>query len=110
MWKLHAKLLERNRITDPAENMNITKASDLKIGQLVFVKDHQKGTFDQTYIYDHGVLGILNDNTDVLTTPDWKEKRYSIHHMKPITPVDLSTNAFIQFQDSMRKTSVQYKV
>ena len=38
MWKLHVKLLKENR-TDPMENKKITKASDLKIGQIVFVKD-----------------------------------------------------------------------
>ena len=30
MWKLHAKLLEENRRTDPAENKKITKAISLK--------------------------------------------------------------------------------
>ena len=58
MWKLHVKLLEENR-TDPVVNKKTAKASNLKIGQLVFVKGHQKGTFDPTYIYDHRVSGIL---------------------------------------------------
>ena len=57
------------------ENKKITKASDLKIGQLLFVKDHQKGTFDPTYIYDNRVSGILNDITVILTTPDGKERK-----------------------------------
>ena len=75
MWKLHVKLLEENRRTDPAENKKITKASNLKIGQIVFVKDHHKGTFDPTYIYDHRVSDILNDSTVMLTTPDGREKK-----------------------------------
>ena len=33
-----------NRITESLDNRKVTKASDLKIGQLVFVKDHHKGT------------------------------------------------------------------
>ena len=64
IWKLHAKLLEENRRDEPVDNHKITKASDLKLGQLVFVKDHQKGTFDLTYVFDHRVVGILNDSTD----------------------------------------------
>ena len=51
MWKLHAKLLEENRRADSTENKKITKASDFKKGQLVFVKDHCKGTFDPTLIF-----------------------------------------------------------
>ena len=38
---------------DAVENKKITKASDLKIGQLVLVKDLHKGTFNPTYINDH---------------------------------------------------------
>ena len=47
MWKLHVKLLGESRRTDPVENKKIIKARNLKIGQLVFEKDHCKGTFDQ---------------------------------------------------------------
>ena len=32
-----------NRVTKPINNRKVTKASNLKIGQLVFVKDHCKG-------------------------------------------------------------------
>ena len=46
MWKLHAKLLKENRRTESADNWKITKVSNLKIGQLVFVQSHQKETFD----------------------------------------------------------------
>ena len=35
MWKLHVKLLEEKRRAVPKENKKITKASNLKIGQLV---------------------------------------------------------------------------
>ena len=57
MWKLNVKLLEEERRADPTENKKIIKASNLKIGQLVFVKEHHKGTFDPTYIFDHRVSG-----------------------------------------------------
>ena len=85
------------------KDVEIAKASDLKIGQLVFVKDHQKGTFDPTYIYGHRVWGILNDSTVMLTTPNGKEEKCNIHRIKPVTPIDGSTNAFDQFKDSIKK-------
>ena len=92
------------RRTNPTENKKITKPGDLKIGQLVFVKDHCTGTLDTIYIYDHRVSGIINDSSVMPTTPDGKEKKCKIHHIKSKTPVDTSTNAFNQFQDSIKKT------
>ena len=77
MWKRDTKLLQENRRADPTENKKITKASDLKIGQLVFVKDHHKGIFDTTYNFDHRVSGILNNSTVMLTTLDGKEVQHS---------------------------------
>ena len=53
LWKLHAKLLAENRMAEPAANKKITSVSDLKIGQLVIVKNQCKGPFNPTYIYDH---------------------------------------------------------
>ena len=40
LWKLHAKLVTKNQVTESTDGRKVTKASDLKIGQLVFVKDH----------------------------------------------------------------------
>ena len=103
MWKLHAKLLDKTEKWSQHKT-KITEASNLKIGQLVFVKDHQKRTFYPSYIYDHRLVVILNDSTVVLTTPDGKERRCNVHHMKPMMPLEVTTSAFSQFQDSIRKT------
>ena len=104
MWKLPAKLLAENKSTEPADHRKVTKASELQIGQIVFVKD-QKGTFDLSYIFDHRVAGILNDNMVVLTTPDEKERKCNIHHIKPVTALEASTSKFSKFQDSIQNTS-----
>ena len=61
------------------------------------------GTFDPMCIFDHRVSGILNDSTGMLTTPDGKEKSCIIHHIKPVTPAAAITNAFDQFQGSIKK-------
>ena len=47
LWKLHAKLLAENRMAEPTANKKITSVSDLKIGQLVLVKNHHKGPLTQ---------------------------------------------------------------
>ena len=100
MWKFHAMLLTENRSTEPADNRKVTKASDLKIGQLVFVKKHQKGTFDPSYVFDHRVAGILNHGMVVLNTPDGKEKKCNIYHVKQMMALEASTSMFRQFQES----------
>ena len=53
---------------EPAANKKIASASDLKIGQLVFIKNHHKGPISPTYIYDHWVAKVLNDSMVLLTT------------------------------------------
>ena len=103
LWKLHAKLLMENRVTKLTDDRKVTRASDLKICQLVFVKNHQKGTFDPTYTFDHRVSGIVIESTVTLTTPDGKEKRCNTHHIKPVSALDLSASASQQFQDSIWK-------
>ena len=65
--------------------------------------DHCKGTFDPTSIFDHRVSGILNDSTVMLIIPDGKEKKCNIHHIEPVIPAAIFTNAFDQFQDSIKK-------
>ena len=69
-----------------------------------FVKDHQKDTSDSTYTYNHRVSEILNDSMVMLTNPDGKVRKCNINYIKLMTPVDASTNAFNQFQDSIKKT------
>ena len=111
MWQIHAKLLVENRSTEPAVNKKVTKASNFKIGQLILLKNHQRGPFDLTYIYDQWVVGIPNKSTVLLTTPDGKEKKCNIHHIKPVSPLDMTTRsnvecpigAFLQSQDSIQQ-------
>ena len=103
-----------NRITKPALDKKVTKASDLKIGQPVLIKNHQKGPFDLAYIYDHQVAGIPNESIVLLTMPDGKETKCNIHHVKLVSSLDVTTlghssqveiptGAFQQFWDSFQQ-------
>ena len=76
-------------------------------------KNHHKDPFNPTYIYDHWVAEILNDSMVLLTTPDGKEKKCNIHHVKPVSSlevyiglqVEVPTGAFPQFWDSIQQNS-----
>ena len=110
-WKLYAELLAENRSTEPAIDKKVTKASDIKKGQLVLIKNHWKGPFDPTYIYNHWVAGIPNKSTLVLTTPEGRERKRNIHHVKPVSSLDVKsssnvecpTGAFQQFGDNIQQ-------
>ena len=109
LWKLHAKLLVENRIAEPAADKKITSASDLKIGQLVLVENQCKSPFNPTYIYNHQVAEVLNDSMVLLTTPDGKEKKCNINHMKLVSSLEvhigsqakIPEGAFMKFWDSI---------
>ena len=111
LWKLHAKLLAENRIAESMTDKKVTKASNLKIDQLVLVKNHHKGPFNPNYIYNHWVAGIPNDSTVLLTTLGGKERKCNIHHVKPVSSQDVYiglqvetlTGTFHQFWDRMAK-------
>ena len=57
MWMLHAELLHDSRQSkDPKEERKFNKASNLKIGQLVFIKNHTTSTFQPKYLPDHRLI------------------------------------------------------
>ena len=104
--KLNTKLLPENRVTKPTDNKKVTKSSDLKIGQLVFVKDLHQGTFNATYTFDNRISAIVNESTVILTTLDDREKRCNIHHIKPVSALESSASAFQLFQDGIQKDPI----
>ena len=57
MWKLHAELVHDSRQNrDPEEKRKFNKASDLKIGQLVLIRNHTTSTFQPKYLADYRVI------------------------------------------------------
>ena len=114
MWKLHTKLLAENRMAEPAAEKKIASSSDLKIGQLVLIKNHHRGPFDPPYIYDHWAAKVLNDSIVLVTTPDGKEKKCNIHHMKLASSLEVYVNSqvevligtFPKFQDSIKQNTI----
>ena len=84
-----AKLLAEIRMAEPITDKKIASALDLKIGQLVLVKNQCKSPFVPTYIDDHWVAKVLNKSTVLLATLDGKEKKCNIHHVKPVSSLEV---------------------
>ena len=104
MWKLHVELLHDSRETkDPVEERKFDKASYLKLGQLILIKNHTASTFQPNYLADHKVVKIINDSTFIISSPDRKEKKCNIHHVKPISPTTTFTSAFEEYQKVSQK-------
>ena len=104
MWKLHAELLHNSRQTkDPDEESKFYKTSNLKIGQLVSIKNHTTSTFQPKSLAGPKVIKIANDSTVILSSPDGKEKKCNIHHVKAISSTTVFTSAFEEFQKIITK-------
>ena len=65
-------------------------------------------------MYNHQVVSIPNESTILLTTPDSKEKKCNIHHIRLVSSLDMTTighssqaeipaGTFQQFQDSIQQ-------
>ena len=79
----------------------MTRPTDLKIGQLVLIKNNTSVTFDPKYLADHRVVRVVNKSVVILQTPYGKEKRCNIHNLKPISTLQVFTLAFQDFQKSI---------
>ena len=101
LWKVHAETLHDIRTKrDPEEgedDIKYDRATDLKIGQLVLIKNNTGTVFDPKYLADHRVVRIVNESMVILQTPDGKEKRCNIHNLKPINMSQAFTLAFRDF-------------
>ena len=105
MWKVHAELLCNSRQSkDPEEKRKFNKASNLKIGQLVLIKNHTASTFQPKYLADHRVIKIVNDSTVIVFSPDSEEKKCNIHHVKAISCTTTFTSAFEESQEASQNS------
>ena len=107
MWRLHEELLwDTRQDKDPGDEGKFDKVSNFKIGQVVLIKNHTTSTFQPKYLADHRVIKIVNDSTVIVASPDSKEKKCNIHHVKAIFP----TTAFEEFQKSIAKEKQKHNM
>ena len=76
-WSTHAKSLQENRLskTDTLECNKNFKSYNFKVGQLMTVKNHLKGTFNPKFISDYRILDIINKHTLLIQSPNGKTRK-----------------------------------
>ena len=107
----HAKNLQENRLlkTDTLEHNKNFKPHDFKVGQLIAVKNHLKGTFDTKFISDFRILNIRNEHTLLIQSPDDKTRKIKINDVKPVSAFTAADNVLKDFKQSMlRKENTHY--
>ena len=97
MWKIHAKLHQESRQSEPETEEKYNSTRDLKEEQLVLMKNHNVRAFQPKYVTDYRVIIIINENTLIVPSPDSRERKCNIHHIKPISPTEAFTRTFEEF-------------
>ena len=87
-----------SRQTEPETDREYSSTKNLKEGQLVLMKNHSAKAFQLKYLADYQIIKIINENTVIVVTPNGREQKGNIHHIKPITPVEAFTSTFEEFK------------
>ena len=105
LWLIHAKSLQENRLvkTDTLEHNKNFKSQHFKVGQLVAVKNHLKGTFDTKFISDYRILNIINECTLLIQSPGGKTRKININDAKPVSAITAADNVLQDFKQSMSR-------
>ena len=114
MWKTHAKWLQELRQSEHETERKYNHTTDLKEGQLVRMKKHIVRVFQPKYLADYRVIKVITENTVIVVSPDGRERKCSIHHIKPISPTEGFTSTFEEFTKFIKQhnthLSTQYSV
>ena len=77
------------------------RSHDFKVGQLIAMKNHLKGTFDTKFISDFRILNIINEHTLLIQSPDSKTRKINFNDAKPVSAFTATDNALQDFKQSM---------
>ena len=111
LWHSHAKSLQENRFLkmDTLECNKNFKSHDFKVGQLISMKNHLKGTFDTKFLSDYRILNIINEHTLLIQSSDGKTRKININDAKPVSASTAIDNALQDSKQSMlRKESTHH--
>ena len=61
------------------------------------MKTHNARAFQAKYAADYTVIKIINENTVIVASPESRERKCNIHHIKPIPPMEAFTSTFEEF-------------
>ena len=85
------------------------KSHDFKVGQLINLKNHLKGTFDTMFISDYRILNIINEHTLLIQSPNGKTRKININDAKPVSASTAIGNTLQDFKQLMlRKENTQH--
>ena len=85
------------RQSEPETGKKYNSTRDLKEGQLVLMKNHNVRAFHPKYLAHYRIVKVMNKNTVIVTTPDGRERKCNIHHIKLISPAETFTSTFEEF-------------
>ena len=75
LWKIHMEMLHdirtKSDLEEGEDDIKYNKATDLKIGQLVLIKNNTGTVFDPKYIADHRVICIVNESVVIFANSGW---------------------------------------
>ena len=90
MQRLYAVTTENLRRARQKENTETETRlqNDLKIGELVLVRDINSGVFEPKYSPNYRIIAIYGNNNIAVKAPDGKVHVWCRAHIKKIDPVD----------------------
>ena len=103
LWSTHTKHLQENRLlkTNMLEHNKNFKCHHFKVGQLIAVKNHLKGTFNPKFISYYRVLHIINEHTLLIQSPGGKTRKINVNDAKPVSAISVTDNMLQDFKQSM---------
>ena len=84
--------------TDTLECNKNFKSHHFKVGQLIAVQNHLKGTFDPKFISDYRVLDIINEHKLLIQSPNGKTRKIYINNAKPVSSISATDNILKDFK------------
>ena len=61
------------------------------------MKNHNVRAFQSKYVANYRVIKIVNESTVIVASPDGRERKCNINHIKPMSPTETFTSTFEEF-------------
>ena len=93
LWLSHTKSVQENRLlkTEALEQNKNFKSHDIKVGQIITVKNHLRNTFDTRFISEYRLLKIINECTLLIESPYGKTRKSILMMQSQFQPLQQQT-------------------
>ena len=108
LQRLYAVTVENLKRAREKENTETETNSwnDLKIGDLVLVRNVNSGVFEPKYSPNYRIIAIYGNNHIAVKAPDDKVQVWHRGHIKKIDPVDKVISLIPSAEDYQKKTKL----